>query len=204
MKAAHLVPLCAAVAFMAACGARENPTAPADAPAPASTPSPAVAPPPADAAQPGDTAPAGASAQLTPTQGNTASGTLALTATGDGVRLVGSLQGLPPNGEFGFHIHEKGDCSAPDASSAGAHFNPANAPHGDPQGSSHHAGDVPNAKSDAAGTAQVDAVASGVNLMSGDPGDVHGKAIVVHAKPDDYKTQPSGNSGARIACGVIH
>jgi Cu-Zn family superoxide dismutase len=198
MKAANLISLCAAFAVMAACGQREKSADTAETPAP-STPSPAVAPPPADAATP-----AGASVQLAPTQGNTAAGTLTLTATAEGVRLAGTLQGLPPDGEFGFHIHEKGDCSAPDASSAGGHFNPANAPHGDPQGSAHHAGDVPNAKSDASGTAQVDALASGINLTSGDPADVHGKAVVVHEKPDDYKTQPSGNSGARIACGVIN
>jgi Cu-Zn family superoxide dismutase len=204
MRVAQLVLLCAAASIVA-CGSRERSAADAPAPAPASTPSSAVAPPPADAVPPADVnAPAGASAQLTPTQGNTASGTLELTATGDGVRIAGTLQGLRPNGEFGFHIHEKGDCSSPDASSAGGHFNPANAPHGDPHGTTHHAGDLPSAKSDASGNAQVDAVATGVNLASGDPGDVHGKAIVVHEKPDDYKTQPSGNSGARIACGVIH
>ena len=89
--------------------------------------------------------------QLAPTQGHNASGTLALAAEGDSVRLTGTLQGLSPNGEFGFHIHENGDCSAPDASSAGAHFNPANAQHGNPQGETHHAGDMLNAKSDAQG-----------------------------------------------------
>lgn len=199
MKAANLVSLCAAAAFIAACGQRDKPADADTSPPPASTPAAAVAPPPSDAP-----APLGASAQLAPTTGNTAAGTLTLTADGAGVRIAGTLQGLPPNAEFGFHIHEKGDCSAPDASSAGGHFNPTNAPHGDPQGAAHHAGDVPNAKSDASGMAQVDAVAAGASLTSGDANDVHGKAIVVHAKPDDYKSQPSGNSGARIACGVIN
>jgi Cu-Zn family superoxide dismutase len=145
----------------------------------------------------------GASVQLAPTQGQTASGTLSLAPEGDSVRVTGPLQGLKPNSEFGFHIHEKGDCSAPDAASAGGHFNPTNAQHGNPQGESHHAGDMLNAKSDAQGAAQVDALASGVSLTTGQPNDVHGKAIVLHEKADDYASQPAGNSGARIACGVI-
>jgi superoxide dismutase, Cu-Zn family len=188
-----LLPTCAAVSLLAACGSRDERTANdmpgTSAPAPTS----ADAPPPST----------GAAARLTPTQGHTAAGTLTLSAEGDSVRLIGSLQGLPPNGEFGFHIHENGDCSAPDASSAGGHFNPANAQHGNPQGDAHHAGDMLNAKSDAQGLAQVDAVARGVSLESGAPDGVRGKAIVLHEKPDDYASQPAGNAGARIACGVI-
>ncbi|MEJ0085775.1 MAG: superoxide dismutase family protein [Pseudomonadota bacterium] len=202
MNAKYLIPLCAAAVIIAGCGSRDEAARTADtadAPATTATPAPADAPPAAD------TPPsAGAAAQLTPTNGHTASGTLALSAEGDSVRLTGSLQGLPPNSEFGFHIHEKGDCSAPDASSAGGHFNPTNAQHGNPQGAAHHAGDMLNAKSDANGAAQVDVVAGGVSLTSGQPNDVHGKAIVLHEKADDYASQPAGNSGARIACGVIH
>jgi len=200
MKAEYLVSLCAVAALLTACGQREKPADTTD--APATTAAPAA---PADAPPPAETPPAaGASAQLTPTQGNTANGTLTLAADGETVRVSGSVQGLKPNGEFGFHIHEKGDCSAPDASSAGGHFNPTNAQHGDPQSAMHHGGDMLNAKSDAQGVAQIDVVASGVSLISGQPNDVHGKAIVMHEKRDDYKTQPSGDSGARIACGVIH
>ena len=193
MNAKFWLSLCAASAVLAGCGQRDKPAV-ADAP---TTPS---APAPADAAPP----PAGASVQLTPTQGTSASGTLTLAAEGESVRVTGTLQGLSPNSEFGFHIHEKGDCSAPDASSAGAHFNPGNSQHGNPQGEIHHAGDMLNAKSDAQGMAMVDAVASNVSLTGGQPNDVHGKAIVLHEKADDYATQPSGNSGARIACGVIN
>ncbi len=98
----------------------------------------------------------------------------------------------------------RGFSDAPDASSAGGHFNPTNAQHGDPHSGMHHGGDMLNAKSDAQGVAQVDVVASGVSLGSGAPNDVRGKAIVMHEKRDDYKTQPSGDSGARIACGVIN
>ena len=195
MNAKYWLPMCAAALALAACGQRDDKPGTAEAPAAATTPAPTeAAPPPASNAM----------AQLAPTTGHTASGTLTLTAEGDGVRLSGALQGLPPNGEFGFHIHEKGDCSAADASSAGAHFNPANAEHGNPQGATHHAGDMLNAKSDAQGAAQVDVTASGVSLGSGQPNDVRGKAIVLHEKADDYASQPAGNSGARIACGVIN
>jgi Cu-Zn family superoxide dismutase len=146
---------------------------------------------------------ASAALQLSPTQGNTAGGMLSVTAEADGVRISGQLMGLKPDSEFGFHIHERGDCSAPDASSAGEHFNPANAQHGNPESGAHHAGDMLNAKSDGEGNAQVDVKATGVTLGGGQPNDVLGKAVVVHEKPDDYTTQPSGDSGARISCGVI-
>ena len=101
----------------------------------------------------------------------------------------------------GFHVHETGDCSALDASSAGAHYNPAGAAHGDPASVTHHAGDIPNVQADESGRARVDARVQGVSL--GGANDIIGRALIVHADPDDYTTQPSGNSGARIACGVI-
>lgn len=187
------VTLCAAVALLAACGKRDDAATADGGAAPAATPAAADVPPPASATAP-----------LAPTQGNTATGTLNLVAESNAVRVSGSLQGLPPNGEFGFHIHEKGDCSAPDASSAGGHFNPTSLPHGNPEGTEHHAGDMLNLKADAQGAATVDAVVTGVSLVSTQADNVHGRAIVVHAKADDYKTQPSGDSGARIACGVIN
>jgi superoxide dismutase, Cu-Zn family len=141
--------------------------------------------------------------QLAATQGNSATGSLQLVQSPQGVRVSGAIQGLKPNGEFGFHFHEKGDCSAPDASSAGAHFNPAQKPHGNPTGEEHHAGDMSNVKSNAEGVAQIDTTADAATIGSGGPTDVMGKAVVVHEKADDYTTQPSGNSGSRIACGVI-
>jgi len=153
-------------------------------------------------AEPAAAAPA-AAAQIAPTQGNTVTGALALAPSAEGVHITGSIQGLKPDAEFGFHVHVKGDCTAPDASSAGGHFNPTQAQHGNPTGPTHHAGDMLNLKSDAQGVAQVDATAVGTSL-NGDPGtDIMGKAIVVHESPDDYATQPSGNSGKRVACGVI-
>jgi Cu-Zn family superoxide dismutase len=193
-----LIALSVAAALLAGCGKRDEAATPAA--DTADTPATTVTPSPADAPAPAVTA----AAQLAPTQGHNATGTLTLQAEGDALRISGTLQGLTPNGEFGFHIHEKGDCSAPDASSAGAHFNPANAQHGNPLGETHHAGDMLNAKSDAQGVALVDAVATGVSLTAGQPNDARGKAIVLHEKADDYSTQPSGNSGARIACGVIN
>lgn len=194
----------------AACGRKEDvapPGSPAsEAPAPAGD-SPTVA----TSTDPGTTAgssavgetAAQAAVQLAPTKGNTANGGLKIAAAGTGVRISGMVQGLKPDSEFGFHFHEKGDCSAPDATSAGAHFNPTNQQHGSPQGQRHHAGDMPNVKSDAQGVAEVSIDNPDVSLQTGQPNDVVGKALVMHAKPDDYKTQPSGNSGDRIACGVI-
>lgn len=145
----------------------------------------------------------GGIAQLEATEGHTANGRLLIAADIDGVRVTGTLVGLTPNAEHGFHVHEKGDCSAPDAMSAGGHFNPTNQPHGDPAGAAHHGGDIPNLKADAQGNAIVDARVPGLTLGDGSATDAMGKAIVVHEKRDDYTTQPSGDSGARIACGVI-
>src|SRR5262245_16176530 len=142
-------------------------------------------------------------ARVAPTQGNKVTGTLALSPSSKGVHITGTIEGLKPNAEFGFHVHEKGDCTAPDGSSAGGHFNPTQAQHGNPTGATHHAGDMPNIKSNGDGVAQVDTTAAGTSLH-GDPAtDVMGKAIIVHEGPDDYATQPSGNSGKRVACGVI-
>lgn len=148
--------------------------------------------------------PDSATAQVGATQGHSVTGALALRALpGGGVNIGGALQGLPPNGEFGFHVHERGDCSAPDASSAGEHFNPTASEHGHPGSETHHAGDMVNVQSDDAGVAQVDFTLGDVTLHDGRETDILGKAVVVHANPDDFTTQPSGNSGDRIACGVI-
>ena len=197
MTSKYLLPVFVATALLAGCS---RDTAPAKSDAVDSAGSAAPAP---EAAAPAAPTAVTATAQLAATQGHTGSGTLTVTDEGDALRISGSVTGLPPNGEFGFHIHEKGDCSAPDASSAGGHFNPANAAHGNPTSGAHHAGDMLNAKSDAEGVAHFDVVTTSGTLAAGQPNDVRGKAIVLHEKADDYTTQPSGNSGARIACGVI-
>jgi superoxide dismutase, Cu-Zn family len=142
-----------------------------------------------------------ATAQLKPTQGNTAAGTVRFTQEGTRVNVRVQVSGLTPNQEHGFHVHERGDCSSPDGMSTGGHFNPGAQPHG-PQGAPHHSGDMPALKADAAGNAQASFQIDGVSIGSG-PADLIGKGVIVHAKPDDYATQPTGNSGARIACGVI-
>jgi superoxide dismutase, Cu-Zn family len=158
---------------------------------------------PAEKATPAEPAAEGA-AQIAPTQGNTVTGSVALSTSSEGVHITGTVQGLKPNAEFGFHVHEKGDCSAPDGSSAGGHFNPTQAEHGNPSsGTHHHAGDMLNLKSNGEGVAQVDTTAAGTTLHGNLATDIMGKALVVHEGPDDYTTQPSGNSGKRVACGVI-
>jgi len=147
--------------------------------------------------------PVGAMAELKATQGNGVSGTLMLAPDAGGVHITGSIKGLPPGSTHGFHVHENGDCSAPDASSAGGHFNPSNEQHGNPESGGHHRDGMPNITADAEGTAELDAVVSGVTLRTQEANDVVGKSIVIHEKADDYKTQPSGDSGKRIACGII-
>ncbi len=139
---------------------------------------------------------------LEPTQGNATNGTLSLTPVAGGVTITGSISGLAPNSEHGFHVHEKGDCSAPDATSAGGHFSPLDHPHG-PPGKESHVGDLGNITADANGVATIDVQAPQAALEGATPGNIRGKAIIVHAGRDDLSTQPSGDSGDRLACGVI-
>ena len=194
MKATN-VGLAVVVALMLAACSREQPEGAPREPEP-TTAAPAEKATPAEAAQE-------AVAQVAPTQGNTVTGSLALSSSPQGVHITGTIQGLKPDAEFGFHIHEKGDCSAPDGSSAGGHFNPTQAQHGNPTSAAHHAGDMVNIRSNGEGVAQVDTTAAGTTLHGDPTTDVVGKAIIVHEGPDDYATQPSGNSGKRVACGVI-
>jgi Cu-Zn family superoxide dismutase len=142
------------------------------------------------------------SVTLLPTEGNTATGTIELMSMGDGVHFTGSVTGLP-EGIHGFHIHETGDCSAPDATSAGGHFNPTGAQHGGPQSETRHFGDLGNITADASGNAEVNIHASGVTLEERMDNSIMGKAVIVHAGEDDLTTQPTGDAGARLACGVI-
>jgi Cu-Zn family superoxide dismutase len=142
-----------------------------------------------------------ATANLEPTTGNTARGTVTFTQDGDEVRVRATVSGLKPNAEHGFHVHEKGDCSSGDGMSAGGHYNPAGNPHG-PQNAPHHAGDMPSLRADAYGNASATFELKAVSV-GGPNADLVGKGLIVHRDPDDYKTQPTGNAGARIACAVI-
>ena len=151
---------------------------------------------------PPTTSAARATAKLAPASASLTSGTLTLTTMGDGVHVGGEIGSLRP-GAHGFHVHEFGDCSAADASSAGGHFNPTNTPHGRSGPGPHHLGDSDNIVANADGVAVVDAHLHDVTLGTGLANDIAGKAIVVHAQPDDYTSQPSGDAGARVACGVI-
>lgn len=146
------------------------------------------------------TAPA-AVADLAPTQGNAAKGTVTFAPKGDGLTMTARVSGLAP-GPHGFHIHEKGDCTAPDGTSAGGHFNPFGKPHGNPATADHHGGDLPMLEADAAGNATLTADIAGLTIGSG-AGDIVGRSVIIHKDADDFKTQPTGNSGARVACGVI-
>ena len=121
----------------------------------------------------------------------------------DGVHLTGTLGGFMPNSTHAIHVHEKGDCTAADASSAGGHFNPSGSAHGRASAPVHHAGDMDNLVSGADGTVQLNVHLRGVTLGGNAANDIGGRSIVVHAAADDYTSQPAGNSGARVACGVI-
>jgi Cu-Zn family superoxide dismutase len=142
-----------------------------------------------------------ATATLAPTRGNQASGTVNFVQRGDLVQIDARITGLTP-GLHGFHIHEKGDCRAPDGASAGGHFNPASAPHAGPDSKPRHAGDLGNIIADANGVALYKGQVAGITLEAGSDSIV-GRAVIVHAGADDLRTQPSGNAGARVACGLI-
>ncbi len=137
---------------------------------------------------------------LHPTEGNDVKGTVTFTQSGSGVNVVADLEGLKP-GKHGFHIHEYGDCSKPDGTSAGGHFNPASEDHGAPSDSVRHVGDLGNIEAKADGTAHLELNDTMIQLNG--EHSIIGRAIVVHAGEDDLKSQPTGDAGARVACGVI-
>jgi Cu-Zn family superoxide dismutase len=135
-----------------------------------------------------------------PLGGSKVSGQVVFTKQADGVEIAAELTGLAP-GEHGFHVHEFGDCSMMDGTCAGGHFNPTGAPHGGPDSEKRHVGDFGNIKADASGKATYKRVDKLITL-NGDHS-IIGRSIIVHAKADDLKTQPSGDAGARVGCGVI-
>jgi Cu-Zn family superoxide dismutase len=143
-----------------------------------------------------------ATAALQPTKGNKTIGEATFEQVGNKVRVIVFAQGLRAGQEHGFHIHEAGDCSSGDGMSAKGHFNPHGKPHGDPKSAERHAGDLPALKAGKDGRAKIDLEMDVITLTSG-PANIVGKGLIIHADPDDYKTQPTGNAGARLACGVI-
>jgi Cu-Zn family superoxide dismutase len=180
---------------------------PAEAPVAETAPPPAApVETPAPPAEPAAELQAAASARssLQPVADSGVGGELRFTVENGAVRVTGTLTGLKPGGTHAFHIHEFGNCTAADASSAGGHFNPAAAAHGNREGEGeHHAGDIPNQTADRDGNANVDQLLEGLEIGSDGELDILGRGVIVHADADDYTTQPTGNAGGRLACGVI-
>jgi Cu-Zn family superoxide dismutase len=155
------------------------------------------------AAAPAGAAPGDKATAQMQDQGGRTIGTIALTETPLGMLLTGELSQLPP-GPHGFHVHAVGKCEPP-FTSAGGHFNPNNRKHGFHDAAGSHAGDLVNLHASADGKALVDAFAAGLTFSGGPRSllDQDGASIVIHAKTDDYKTDPAGDSGDRIICGVL-
>ncbi len=147
--------------------------------------------------------PAGdAIAVLVPSKGSTVNGTVRFLQEAKGVRVVVAVRGFAPNTTHAFHIHEFGDLTATDGSSAGAHYNPGGHQHGGPESAAHHAGDLGNLVADAKGNATLDRLVADLSICGGSA-PVLGRSVVIHDKADDFTSQPAGNAGARIAVGVI-
>jgi Cu-Zn family superoxide dismutase len=134
------------------------------------------------------------------TEGNDVQGIVTFTQESNGIKIVADITGLTP-GEHGFHIHELGNCSAPNATSAGGHYNPENKPHGGPNNVERHVGDLGNIVTDKSGHAVYERTDNLISLNG--THSIIGRSIIIHANPDDLKTQPTGNAGPRVACGVI-
>jgi len=134
---------------------------------------------------------------------NNVTGTVTFTQTGEKVQVVAEVRGLLPNSQHGFHIHEKGDLSSADLLSTGGHFNPGGHAHGGPTTSPVHAGDFGNLQTDAQGVARLTITLTDLSIGTGQPNDIVGKAIIVHGRKDDLKSQPSGDAGPRVAGGLI-
>ena len=136
-------------------------------------------------------------AVLSSASGSQVTGTVTFTKSGNAVQVVAEVSGLTP-GQHGFHVHEFGDCSAADAASAGGHFNPTKDPHAGHDADKRHMGDLGNLEADASGKARLDLSDKKIKIEQ-----IIGKAVIVHEKADDLKTQPTGDAGGRVACGVI-
>jgi len=139
-------------------------------------------------------------AVVTATKGNSVHGVVTFEKVDKGIHVVANLTGLTP-GKHGFHIHEFGDISSVDGSSAGGHFNPTGMPHSMPMSEKRHAGDMGNIDADEKGNAHLDYIDPVMNLNG--KYSIIGHAVIIHEKEDDFKTQPTGNAGPRVGHGVI-
>lgn len=144
-----------------------------------------------------------AMAVLEPTQGSMVRGAVDFVRKGGAVLVTANLSGFAPNSTHGIHIHEIGDCTARDAASAGAHFNPTSSDHGGTTGSKRHGGDLGNLTADANGNIAATVKVDGDIAFGNGADSIVGRGLVVHANPDDLESQPAGNSGTRLSCGVI-
>jgi Cu-Zn family superoxide dismutase len=139
-------------------------------------------------------------AVMYPTKGSEVKGTVTFTKTSSGIRVQADISGLKP-GKHGFHIHEFGDPSSPDAKSAGGHFNPYNMPHSGPMSTKRHVGDLGNIEADSSGHATYDLIDPALGFQG--PGSILGRGLIIHEKADDLTTQPTGDAGGRVAVGII-
>lgn len=146
-----------------------------------------------------------AHADLKPTTGSSTAGRILFTQDGEIIRITGAISGLKPGSKHGFHVHAKGDCSAPDGSSAGGHFHLDGQKHGASGSKDVHVGDMGNIEANDKGVADVDLIlpASQMTLADGAAHNIIGRGLIVHKGADDLQTQPTGNAGDRAACAVI-
>jgi Cu-Zn family superoxide dismutase len=143
-----------------------------------------------------------ATAQLQPTKGHRAAGSVSFREHGGKVHVRARVSGLSPNREHGIHVHEAGDCSSGDGMSAKGHFNPGGRPHGHYRCAGRHAGDMPSLRADANGNADAKFELDTITVSPG-AYSIVGRGLIVHVGPDDYTSQPVGNAGARMACALI-
>lgn len=219
-KSSYLLSMLSSLALLAGCGGSPAPgadapamadttAAPAGAPSVMPSPAPSAMPSAAPSAMPSATPGAAmpsdmgkpVEATIEARSKSKLAGTATFTPVEGGVKVLVNVTGAKP-GKLATHIHEKGDCSAPDAKSAGEHFNPEKKPHGMPDSAAHHIGDLGNMEVKADGTGTLEITAKGASLKEGDPNSFLGRALIVHEKVDDGG-QPSGNAGGRIGCAVI-
>ena len=144
--------------------------------------------------------PSKAIAVLHPTKDSKVEGTVTFTKIGDEIKVIADLSGLTP-GQHGFHIHEFGDCSSPDGKAAGGHFNPTKSPHAGHDATPRHVGDLGNIEADSSGKAHLELTDKMMKMIG--ENSIIGHGLIVHEKADDLKTQPTGDAGGRVACGVI-